>query len=94
MRFPLIPIGDLIFVKRIEEHDGVLQLIEDRKSCRGKVIAVGPGAPLPDGSALPMDVRVNDVVFFGAATGIETSLAGEQLLIMRNQDILAVAETR
>lgn len=93
--FPVTPLGDLIFVRRAEDHKGVIALVDPRcrqqKSLVGTVIAVGPGAPLPDGSSVPMELKVGDKVWFGSATGMEASFDGISLLCMRENDVLAVA---
>lgn len=94
--FPIEPLGDLIFVRRDEDYNGriILRDPDDRqeKSLRGIVVAAGPGKPMPDGGALAMDVKVGDKIHFGQATGIESEFAGMHLLVMRNDDVLAVFE--
>lgn len=93
----LDPIGENVFLKRIDEYDGALVLqvspiLRDRQGLRAKVLRVGPGAPLPDGSCAPMSVRRGDVVLVGRATGIDLSSTDGDILACRESDILVVLE--
>jgi chaperonin GroES len=94
--FPITPLGDLIFVRRENDYLGpIVQVSLERrvqKSLRGKVIAVGPGRPLPDGSAVPMELKIGDGVCFGIASGMEAKFEGIDILCMREEDVLGVLE--
>ena len=91
------PLHDRVVVKRIEEEaktaGGII--IPDtakEKPQQGEVIAVGPGARDEAGKVNPLDVKVGDRVLFGKWSGSEVKLDGEELLIMKESDILGVLE--
>lgn len=93
------PLHDRVLVRRIETNQrsagGII--IPDtarEKPQEGEVIAVGSGARREDGSVQPPDVRVGDHVLFAKYTGTEVKIDGEDLLIMRESDILGVVETQ
>ena len=92
------PLQDRVLVKRLEENlektKGGLYIPDSAKEKpqQGKVIAVGKGRVSDDGKVLPLDVRVNDKVLFGKYSGSEIKVDGEELLIMREEDILGVVE--
>lgn len=86
------PLADKILVRRLEAEDktpgGIL--LPDRareKPLRGRVLAVGPGKYDSEGVLQGMNVRVGDVVVFGSYAGHEFKLNGEQLLILREDDV-------
>ncbi len=91
------PLHDRIIVKRLEEErtsaGGII--IPDtatEKPIQGKVIAVGNGKILEDGSVRKLDVKVGDKVLFGKYGGTEVKVDGEELLVMREEDVMAVIE--
>jgi chaperonin GroES len=91
------PLGDRVLVKRVEEEaktrGGII--IPDtakEKPQEGEVIAVGPGARDDDGKIHALDVRVGDRVLFGKWSGSEVKLDGQDLLIMKESDILGVLD--
>ncbi|MGD9842598.1 MAG: co-chaperone GroES [Steroidobacteraceae bacterium] len=91
------PLHDRVIVKRLEEErksaGGIL--IPDsatEKPIRGKVLAVGKGKILEDGKVHALDVKVGDSVLFGKYSGTEVKLDGEELLVMKEDDIMAVIE--
>ncbi len=93
----LRPLQDRILVKRVEEETktaGGLFIPETAKEKpqRGEIIAVGNGKKTEDGKVLPLDVKKGDKVLFGKYAGTEIKVDGEELLIMREDDILAVVE--
>jgi len=93
----LRPLQDRIIVKRVEEETktaGGLFIPETAKEKpqRGKVVAAGNGKKTEDGKILPLDVKVGDVVLFGKYAGTEVKVDGEEYLMMREDDILAVVE--
>jgi chaperonin GroES len=93
----LRPLQDRIIVKRVEEETktaGGLFIPETAKEKpqRGKIVAVGNGKKTEDGKVLPLDVKVGDVVLFGKYAGTEIKVDGDDLLMMREDDILAVVE--
>ncbi|HEY0648887.1 co-chaperone GroES [Phenylobacterium sp.] len=91
------PLGDRVLVKRVEEEaktkGGII--IPDtakEKPQEGEVIAVGPGARDESGKLQPLDVSVGDRILFGKWSGTEVKLDGQDLLIMKESDILGVLE--
>jgi chaperonin GroES len=91
------PLHDRVVVKRIEEEaktaGGII--IPDtakEKPQQGEVVAVGPGARDEAGKVNPLDVKVGDRVLFGKWSGSEVKIDGEELLIMKESDILGVLE--
>jgi len=93
----LKPLNDRIVVKRIEEEQTTAGgiIIPDsakEKPIRGEVLAVGNGKVLDDGSRRPLDVKAGDKILFGKYAGTDVKVEGEELLIMREDDVLAVIE--
>ena len=91
----LQPLNDRVIVKADEAEEktaGGLILTSDSKEkpVTGKVVAVGDGATGPDGTKLPMPVKVGDKVLYGKFGGTEVTVDGEELLILRAEDIYAV----
>lgn len=91
------PLHDRVVVRRIdaEEKSAGGIIIPDtakEKPQRGEVIAVGPGARNEQGQVVPLDVRVGDHVLFGKWSGTEVKLDGEELLIMKESDIMGIVE--
>jgi chaperonin GroES len=91
------PLQDRILVKRIEEDEKtkggiIIPDTAKEKPQRGKIIAVGKGKQNDDGKVVPLDVKKGDVILFGKYAGSEVKLDGEEHLIMREDDILAVIE--
>jgi chaperonin GroES len=91
------PLGDRVVIRRVEEEaktkGGII--IPDtakEKPQEGEVVAVGPGAWDEDGQRVPMDVKAGDRVLFGKWSGSEVKLNGEDLLIMKESDILGVVD--
>lgn len=93
----LRPLQDRIIVKRVEEETktaGGLFIPETAKEKpqRGEIVAVGNGKKTEDGKVLPLDVKVGDLVLFGKYAGTEVKVDGEEYLMMREDDLLAVVE--
>ena len=91
------PLGDRILVEPVEEKEvkkgGII--IPDtakEKPQQGEIVAVGPGAPNEKGEVQPLDVKPGDRVLFGKWSGTEVKLDGQELLIMKESDILGVIE--
>jgi len=91
------PLGDRVLVKRVEEQSktkgGIL--IPDtakEKPQEGEVIAVGPGARDESGKRIETDVKPGDRVLFGKWSGSEVKLDGEDLIIMKESDILGIVD--
>lgn len=93
----LKPLGDRVVIRRTEEQEQIKGgiIIPDsakEKPQRGEVVGAGPGKRLDNGRVVPMDVKVGDKVFFGKYSGSEVTVDGEELLVMREDEILAVIE--
>lgn len=91
------PLHDRVVVKRIDAEaksaGGII--IPDtakEKPSQGEVIAVGAGARDESGKVVPLDLKVGDIVLFGKWSGTEVKLDGEDLLIMKETDIMGVIE--
>lgn len=93
----LRPMQDRIIVKRLEEEaitaGGILiPETAKEKPQKGEIIAVGKGKRSEDGKIFPLDVKAGDKVLFSKYAGTEFKIEGEELLIMREDDILGVIE--
>lgn len=93
----LKPLNDRVVLKRIEEEQRTAGgiIIPDtakEKPIQGQVIAVGNGKVMEDGSRRPLDVKAGDRVLFGKYSGTEIKVEGEELVIMREDEILAIIE--
>jgi chaperonin GroES len=93
----LRPLHDRVIVKRLEEEEKTAGgiIIPDsakEKPQQGKVIAVGKGRILEKGDVVPLAVKENDRILFSKYAGTEVKAGGEDLLIMREDDILAIFE--
>ena len=91
------PLHDRVLVKRIEEEQKTAGgiIIPDsakEKPTRGKIIAVGKGSRDDSGKVIPLDVKAGDVVLFAKWGGTEIKVNGEELLIMKESDIIAIDE--
>ncbi len=91
------PLHDRILVRRKEEDkttSGGIVIPDNAKEkpVRGEILAVGPGKVLENGDSRALPVNVGDIVLFGKYAGTEVSCEGEDLLVMREDDVLAVVE--
>ena len=91
------PLHDRVVVKRQEEERTtaggiVIPDSETEKPMRGVVVAIGNGKPLDNGDVRALAVKVGDVVLFGKYSGTEIKMAGEELVVMREDDIMAVIQ--
>ncbi len=91
------PLHDRVIVRRKEEERTtaggiVIPDSATEKPIRGEVTAVGKGKILEDGQVRPLDVKVGDQVLFGKYSGTEVKVEGEDLLVMREEDIMAIIE--
>jgi len=93
------PLHDRIIVKRIEEQEQKVGgiIIPDtakEKPQQGEVIAAGKGKIKDDGTIIPLDVKQGDTILFGKYSGQEIKIDGEEYLIMREDEVLAVIESK
>ena len=91
------PLHDRVVVKRLEEDTKTAGgiIIPDtakEKPQQGKIVAVGPGARDETGKVVPLDVKAGDTILFGKWSGTEVKIDGDDLLIMKESDILGVLE--
>jgi chaperonin GroES len=91
------PLHDRVILKRMEEETTsaggiVIPDSAAEKPMRGKVIAIGNGKRLESGDVVALDVKVGDTVLFGKYSGTEVKDNGEDLLVMREEDIMGVIE--
>jgi chaperonin GroES len=91
------PLHDRVVVKRIEAEEKTTGgiIIPDtakEKPSQGEVVAVGPGGRDESGKLVPIDVQVGDRVLFGKWSGTEVKIDGEELLIMKQSDIMGVLD--
>jgi len=91
------PLHDRVVIRRTEEErktPGGIVIPDNaqEKPIQGEVIAVGHGKPLDNGQVRPMDVKVGDKVLFGKYSGSEVKIDGQEVLVMREEDIMAVLD--
>ncbi|MBT3810896.1 MAG: co-chaperone GroES [Rhodospirillaceae bacterium] len=91
------PLHDRVVVRRVgsdEKTSGgiIIPDTAQEKPSEGQVVSVGPGGRTEDGKAIDMDVKAGDLVLFGKWSGTEVSIDGEDLLIMKESDIMGVIE--
>jgi chaperonin GroES len=97
MAAKLIPLGDRLLVERLEAEEKtaggiVLPDSAKEKPIQGKVIAVGEGRRNDEGKRIPLDVKTGDTILFGKYSGTEVKLEGNEYLIMKEDDVLAILE--
>ena len=93
------PLHDRVVVRRVEEDTKtkggiIIPDTAQEKPMQGEVIAVGPGGRDESGKLIPIDLKPGDIVLFGKWSGTEVKLDGEELLIMKESDIMGIIEGR
>ena len=93
------PLHDRVIVKRLEEDRTspggiVIPGTAAEKPIQGKIVAVGKGRILENGQVRPCDVNVGDKILFGKYSGTEVKVDGEELVVMREEDVMAVIEPK
>ena len=93
------PLHDRVIVKRLEEERTspggiVIPDTAAEKPMQGKIVAVGKGKILEDGKVRPLDVKVGDKILFGKYSGTEIKIDGEELVVMREDDLMAVFDAK
>ena len=91
------PLHDRVILKRMEEETTsaggiVIPDTAAEKPMRGEIMAIGNGKRLENGEVVPLDVKVGDTVLFGKYSGTEVKVNGQDLLVMREEDIMGVIE--
>jgi chaperonin GroES len=91
------PLHDRVVVKRVEEDTKtkggiIIPDTAQEKPMQGKVISVGPGGRDESGKLIPIDVKKGDTVLFGKWSGTEVKIDGDELLIMKESDIMGVLD--
>jgi chaperonin GroES len=97
VKVQLKPLADRIVVKPMEAEEVtsggiVLPDTAKEKPQKGEVVAVGPGKMLDNGKVVEMEVKVGDVIFYSKYGGTEIKINGEEYVILRQDDVLAVIE--
>ena len=93
------PLHDRVVVRRIEADTKTAGgiIIPDsaqEKPQQGEIVAVGPGGRDESGKLIPIDVKVGDKVLFGKYSGTEVKMDGDELVVMREEDIMAIIESK
>jgi len=91
------PLHDRVVVRRIEEDKRtpggiIIPDTAKEKPSQGEIVAVGPGGRDEAGKLIPIDLKVGDTILFGKWSGTEVKLDGEELLIMKESDIMGIIE--
>ena len=91
------PLHDRVVVERLDQSEKtaggiIIPDTAQEKPMEGRIVAAGPGARADDGSVSPLDVKVGDRVLFGKWSGTEVKIDGEDLLIMKESDIMGIIE--
>ena len=91
------PLHDRVLVRRVEQEEKtkggiIIPDTAKEKPQEGEIIAAGPGARKDDGSLVPLDVKAGDRVLFGKWSGTEVKIDGEDLLIMKESDLLGIIQ--
>jgi chaperonin GroES len=91
------PLHDRVIVRRLEEEKVsaggiVIPDSATEKPVQGEITAVGKGKVLENGDVLPMDVKVGDTILFGKYSGTDVKIGDEEMLVMREEDIMGVVE--
>jgi chaperonin GroES len=89
------PLQDRVLVRRLEQEEKtrggiIIPDTAKEKPMEGEVVAVGPGARSEDGKVHPLDVKAGDRILFGKWSGTEIKIDGEELLIMKESDIMGI----
>jgi chaperonin GroES len=93
------PLHDRVIVKRLEEDRTspggiVIPDTAAEKPVQGKIVAIGKGKILDNGQVRPCDIKVGDTILFGKYSGAEVKLEGDELVVMREEDVMAVIEPK
>ena len=91
------PLHDRVLVRRVEEEARsaggiIIPDTAQEKPMQGEVVATGPGARNEKGELVALDVKAGDLILFGKWSGTEVKLDGEELLIMKESDVMAIIE--
>jgi len=91
------PLHDRVLLRRVEQENKtsggiIIPDTAKEKPMEGEILAVGPGARGEDGKVQPLDVKVGDRVLFGKWSGTEVKIDGEELIIMKETDVMGIIE--
>ncbi|MHB1513527.1 MAG: co-chaperone GroES [Acidiferrobacter sp.] len=91
------PLHDRVIVRRLEEERKsaggiVIPDTAKEKPIQGEIVAVGKGKILENGEVRPLDVKVGDKILFGKYAGTEVKVGAEELLVMREEDVVAIID--
>jgi len=93
------PLADRLLVKRVDEVEAkkggiIIPDTAKEKPQEGEVVAVGPGRMTEDGKRIPLDVKKGDRILMGKYSGTDVKLQGEEYVILREDDVLAVVSSK
>ena len=93
----LRPLHDRVIVKRLDQETKtasglIIPEAAAEKPDQGRIMAIGNGKIMEDGRVRPLDVKVGDIVLFGKYSGQAVKIDGEELLVMREEDIMAIVQ--
>ena len=93
------PLHDRVVVRRVDSEEKtkggiIIPDTAQEKPMQGEIIAVGPGGRDESGKLIPIDLKPGDFVLFGKWSGTEVKIEGEELLIMKESDVMGVIEGR
>ena len=93
----LRPLNDRVIVKRLDQETKtasglIIPEAAAEKPDQGRIMAIGNGKIMEDGRVRPLDVKVGDIVLFGKYSGQAVKIDGEELLVMREEDIMAIVQ--
>lgn len=93
------PLQDRVLVRRIAQEEKttggiIIPDTAQEKPMEGEIVAAGPGARAEDGSIRPLDVKTGDRVLFGKWSGTEIKIDGEDLMIMKESDLLGIIDSK
>ncbi len=91
------PLHDRVLIRRIDEADKtkggiIIPDTAKEKPMEGEIVAAGPGARNESGTIVPLDVKAGDRILFGKWSGTEIKMDGEELLIMKESDVMGIVE--
>src|SRR6266404_6260202 len=92
------PLQDRVLIRRIAQEEKttggiIIPDTAQEKPMEGEVVAVGPGARSEDGKIHPLDIKAGDRVLFGKWSGTEIKLDGEELMIMKESDVMGIVDS-
>ncbi len=93
------PLHDRVLVRRLEQESRsaggiIIPDTVQEKPMEGEIVAIGNGTRTEDGKVIPLDVKVGDQILFGKFSGTEVKIDGEDMLILRESDVMAIIDAK